>query len=66
MTPPLLVLVQRVRQSLGTACASRDCPCLACASDRLCTAVEASLEDQRTDAANLLALADLKRVGPVP
>lgn len=61
MTPPLAELVRSVRRALGPACASVDCQCLVCAAERLCTAVEQSLEDQRTDAAMLVGLAGLQR-----
>lgn len=64
MTPPLGDLVKAVRRALGAVTASVDCPCLACATVRLCAAVETSLEDQRTDAAMLVGLADLRRVEP--
>ncbi len=62
MTPPLMELVKAVRRSLGTATPAVECPCLACAAARLCTAIEQSMEDQRTDAAMLVGLADLKVV----
>ena len=65
MTPPLGELVKAVRRALGAVTPTVDCPCLACAAVRLCDAVEQSMEDQRTDAAMLVGLADLKRVEPV-
>jgi hypothetical protein len=62
MRPTLPELVAAVRRSLGTSKASLDCPCLACAADRLCVAVERGIEEQRRDAAMLVGLADLQRV----
>lgn len=64
MTPPLGELVAAVRRALGAVTPTQDCSCLACASVRLCDAVERGIEDQRTDAQMLVGLADLKRVEP--